>query len=176
MATNSDYAIPATSDERRFLVTDVSSTRIGDREYFNQLHKSCNSLDVQAAFLAEMLVRDVSKFHPGDIPETLALKEQRLFSFESHQSWLADFLQAKENTIFQHWVSFAALYENYQKWCESRKVSSFQIVSTQKLSKYLAKIFTSKQANNQRGVFFGSSRFFAVESFEKFERVNITQV
>jgi hypothetical protein len=50
MASNSDWVVPATADECRFCVMDVSDNRIGDRDYFNKLNAQ-----MEAGALASML-------------------------------------------------------------------------------------------------------------------------
>jgi hypothetical protein len=37
MASNAEWVVPATADERRFFVLDMSSVRTGDRTYFRAL-------------------------------------------------------------------------------------------------------------------------------------------
>ena len=92
MATNKDFAVPASKDERRYGVFDVSSVRINDNNYFRALVAAYNDKAIQSAFLYEMLNRDISDFSANAIPETHGLKEQRLHSLPAHGQWLADSL------------------------------------------------------------------------------------
>jgi hypothetical protein len=62
MATNSNWAVPASADERRYFVVDVSDARRGDREYFTKLWQAVSDPDVLAAFLYELLEVDLNGF------------------------------------------------------------------------------------------------------------------
>jgi len=88
MATNAEFAVPASRDERRYCVFDVSSSHIGNTDYFNTLHEDCKSQEVQAAFLFEMLNTDLTGWHAGDIPDSEGLRAQRYHSMNSVQKWL----------------------------------------------------------------------------------------
>ncbi len=180
MVTNNDYAVPASKDERRYCVFDVSSDRIGDRKYFEELHAACNDEAVQATFLYEMLNRDISNFHPGDIPETQGLKDQRLASLNSVGKWLTDsFTQgyfAVEDSIQGLWkdeVSSQVLYKSYLAWCNSHKLTKYEIESQIILGKYLKKIFISRKLKGDiRGFVFGSLNE-AISKFEKYEKIDL---
>ncbi|HRB97295.1 MAG TPA: DUF5906 domain-containing protein [Nitrosomonas sp.] len=180
MVTNNDYAVPASKDERRYCVFDVSSARIGDTKYFDELHAACNDEAVQATFLYEMLNRDISNFHPGNIPETQGLKDQRLASLNSVGKWLTDsFTQgyfAVEDSIQGLWedeVSSQVLYKSYLAWCNSHKLTKYEIESQIILGRYLKKIFTSRKLKGDiRGFVFGSLNV-AISKFEKYEKVDL---
>jgi hypothetical protein len=149
MATNSEWAVPATKDERRFFVSKVSNERRGDREYFNALWSDVHDPDCQAAFLYEMLHRDITGFHTGDIPESEGLKEQRLHSLDSVGKWFMDCLSGgqfeinrdKEGyTITEDWKPYIkanALFLSYLYWCDNQRISEYNRVTQTRLGKVL---------------------------------------
>ena len=59
MATNSDWAVPASAEERRFFVTDVSSAKRGDFKYFEELNAELDTGGL-AAMLHNLLNYDLS--------------------------------------------------------------------------------------------------------------------
>ncbi|HEY8097748.1 MAG TPA: primase-helicase family protein, partial [Methylobacter sp.] len=92
MSTNSSFAVPASRDERRYCVIDVSSSHIDDRDYFKALHADCKSKEVQSAFLHQMQSIDLTGWHTGMIPDSVGLREQRYHSMDSVQKWVVNAL------------------------------------------------------------------------------------
>lgn len=187
MATNSDWAVPASKDERRFCVMDVSSAKIGDRDYFNKLWATCHSKEVQAAFLYAMLATDLTGFHTGDIPESAGLREQRFHSMRSTQHWLADslingtFNVPGDSGVGDDWnekLSSDELFRKYIQWCDTAKTGEFRRVSQCELGRYLGKIYEAIRdvgGRGKRGYWFGYLED-AISKFEKYERVNLNEL
>jgi hypothetical protein len=86
MASNNDWVVPASHDERRYFVLDVSDNRIGDRQYFKELDEQMTNGGL-AAMIHELLNRDISDFEVRDIPQTEALAEQKTLSLDSLDKW-----------------------------------------------------------------------------------------
>lgn len=177
MTTNSVYAVPATRDERRFCVFDVASTHIGDRPYFNALHGACENPDVQAAFLYEMLHRDLSDFHTGDIPESVGLRAQRYHSMDSVQKWVVDCLT---NGAFgfgwREEMPSTELYEKYIAWCDTTRAGEYKRVSQTLFGKYLGEVFKRViKDGGYRWYWFGSLEN-AVGAFEKYEKIKLSEL
>lgn len=180
MVTNNDYAVPASKDERRYCVFDVTSDRIGDNNYFDDLHAACTDRSVQAAFLHEMLNRDITNFHPGTIPESQGLKHQRLASLSSVGKWLVDsFTQGYFSSSYINeykWeseVSSANLYQSFIFWCNSQRLTQYEIVNQNAFGKYLAKIFIKKKLKGDVRGFHLGTLIDAVSKFEKYEKVDL---
>ena len=91
MASNADWVVPATSDERRYFVLDVSECRRGDREYFNRLNEAIDG-DELPAFLAYLLDFDLSGFDFRSPPHTQGLNQQKLAGADSVTSFWLDCL------------------------------------------------------------------------------------
>jgi hypothetical protein len=159
MATNSDFAVPATRDERRYLVTDVADSYTGDRDYFINLHSDVINPDVQAAFLFEMLNRDVTRFHTGQIPETQGLRDQRSHSLCTIGKWLLDCLEqecfyhrSSREVIQTLWdgqnIPARDLWQSYILWCDEQKISEYKRVTQTALGLHLSKVgFLKKRAS-----------------------------
>lgn len=87
MNTNSDWAVNASEDERRYAVFDVSNKYRGNKEYFDELYAEIENGGL-SGFLYEMINRDISSFNVNKIPKTEALADQKLLSLRGAQSWL----------------------------------------------------------------------------------------
>jgi hypothetical protein len=186
MATNSDWAVPASRDERRYCVLDVSDKRVNDTAYFEELASATASKEVQAAFLYMMLNYDLSNYNVREIPDTVGLKAQRLQSFEPHQKWLADVLHSGSfggdfliNGRSNSWpptVASKALYTNYLTWCDQAKIGEYGRVTKIALTKYLSHIFMNIRRvdgrDSGRGFKLGTLEE-AVAAFEKYEKVDV---
>lgn len=86
MASNSKWVIPATADERRFAVFDVSNEVAQRKDYFGPLHQEMENGGA-SAMLYDLLHMDLGDWHPRDgIPSNQALQDQRIQSLEGADS------------------------------------------------------------------------------------------
>jgi len=75
---NEEWVIPASGDERRFCVTDVSDARRGNTDYWNALYSQMFDNGGVEAILYDMLNTDLGSWHPRlDVPQTAALDFQK---------------------------------------------------------------------------------------------------
>jgi len=97
MASNSDWVVPAGLDgERRFAVFEVNESRKDDHAFFRALNRQLDE-GGRAAFLHDMLARNVAGWHPrNDIPQNSALAEQKLRGMEPEFAWWYSMLYAGE--------------------------------------------------------------------------------
>ena len=204
MASNNDWIAPASKDERRYFVLDVSSEKIGDTDYFNALHRDIDNPEIQAAFLYEMLHRDISGFHVGKIPDTKALQHQRAQSLDSFGKYWHDVLQ--RGVIFEtqhniselrYWTEKAAvslIRAGYDQWTGKNKIGQFGIVSDVTIGKHLSSWYGAKQrqfmvmptGENNKGELLssGSRPYFyhlgthreAIEAFFNAEKLDSTDL
>jgi hypothetical protein len=91
IASNSEWVVPATKDERRFFVLDVPSTRKGDMIYFKKLAAAIEG-DELGAFIDHLLGLDLSDFDHRNPPHTAALNKQKLIGGDSIQKYWFDCL------------------------------------------------------------------------------------
>ena len=77
MASNNDWVVPASVDQRRFVVMEVGNARMQDSSYFNALWEQMEQGGRQA-LIQFLLDRDLSGVELRRIPRTDALAEQQL--------------------------------------------------------------------------------------------------
>lgn len=148
MATNSQWAIPATSDERRYFVSDMEARQ--DRAYYAELSAAMEDKSVQSAFLYAMLNRDITGFHTGDIPESDALKDQRLHSMDSVGKWMVDSISAggfevkgeRGEVFIEKWkeeIKAKTLFDSFIFWCDAQRVGEYGRLTQQGFGRRLNK-------------------------------------
>lgn len=103
MATNEDWAAPASFDERRFAIFEVASKRRVEmdaagndpnRQYWNQIHQELSN-GGREAFLDDMLCMDLTDWHPRqDVPRTDALGAQMLEGLKGIHRWYFEMLSS----------------------------------------------------------------------------------
>lgn len=130
MASNSDWVVPAGLDgERRFAVFKVNDSRKDDRAFFRDLNRQLDS-GGRAAFLHDMLARDIRGWHPrNDIPQNSALADQKLRGMDVEFSWWHSLLYAGELPGYDEgrdWqdgaveLDKADLYDSYLAFARNR--------------------------------------------------------
>lgn len=187
MVTNNEHAVIATRDERRYCVIDVSSEKIDDKkttpeqrqDYFKRLHRDMDNPDIQAAFLYEMLNRDLTNFDINKIPETDGLKAQRLESLDSIGKWLIDsftsgYFETNKDTEtdWKDLMPFKDLKKSYSLWCANKRTSEHRIETDATLAKRLGMIGYENHKNNIAHRIMGNLEN-AVKLFEDYYKVKI---
>jgi hypothetical protein len=128
MATNDAWAIPAATDERRYLVLDVSAARQRDTAYFKAIDAQMGAGGL-AAMLLDLLALDISQFEVRRVPQTAALADQKRHTLHARGgtlAWLQDVLEAGEikqgdGTVLA-WtdggllISRTDVYDGYVAW------------------------------------------------------------
>jgi hypothetical protein len=75
LASNSDWIVRTSMDERRFCVLNVSDEHREDKRYFQAINQQMNS-GGHEALLYSLLHRDLKQFDPRSAPRTSAMAEQ----------------------------------------------------------------------------------------------------
>ena len=86
MASNEEWVVPASTDERRFCVLNVSNERQRDFVYFKAILEEMRSGGL-AAMLFDLQHYDLGDFEVRDAPETQGLLEQKKRTLEVLSSW-----------------------------------------------------------------------------------------
>jgi len=86
MASNEQWVVPASYDERRFLVLDVAATHMQDPTYFGPI-----DTDMKSGGLSNLLhalqTLDISAFDHRTVPQTDALQDQKIHSLAPHEEF-----------------------------------------------------------------------------------------
>jgi len=125
LASNEDWVVPAGVDERRFLVLDVGD---GKKKAFNYFAEMDREMDAggRENLLHFLLSRDLSKFQVRDVPDTEALRDQKVITFDPHEEWLFNKLRDgrwfSADTEWKTRVSKDRLFDNYASEMDKRRV------------------------------------------------------
>jgi Mesyanzhinovviridae DNA primase len=94
MASNADWVVPASIDDRRFAVFDVSDKYRNDKSYFEPLYVEMEQGGI-AAMMYDLLALDLGTWHPRyEVPQTQALGDQKIHSLSAEDEWWLGLLQA----------------------------------------------------------------------------------
>lgn len=85
-ASNDTWVVPAGSDERRFFVIDVSDKYMQDTKHFGALKEEMENGGSEA-LLHYLLQYDIKEYDVRKVPQTEALREQRLLSLSPEEEW-----------------------------------------------------------------------------------------
>ena len=87
LATNNSWAVPATDDERRWFVLNVSPVRKGDKAYFDTLMRQMKNGGYEA-FMYDLLHYNYSGINLRNAPRTVGLQSQIEISWHDvHKFW-----------------------------------------------------------------------------------------
>jgi hypothetical protein len=92
MAANAEWVVPASHDERRYAMIDVSDRRVGDAAWFRALHAEMHAGGL-AAMLHDLLTFELGDWHPRAIVHTEALRLQKERSMDPRWQWYESLLQ-----------------------------------------------------------------------------------
>ena len=92
MTANAEWVVPASHDERRYAVFNVSEKHMGDENYFRALYAEIENGGLEA-MLHDLKNVELGKWHPRHIVKTKALVEQKMQSMLPLQEWWESMLQ-----------------------------------------------------------------------------------
>jgi hypothetical protein len=130
ISANANWVVPASPDERRWAVFEVSESRRGDHAYFEALRKEMDGRG-PAALLHYLRTYDLTGFSVRKAPETDGLRNQKLASLRSVQLWWFEMLS--RGVLPATWddgadwatagqtVSRDALRAHYIEWMQDRR-------------------------------------------------------
>jgi hypothetical protein len=154
MASNDEWVIPASADERRYLVLDVPSTHIGQHAYFAAISKQMENGGL-AAMIYDMQRRPLDVFNVRIVPHSEALEEQQMRSLDDLDEWLLEVLERGYVLrsrfgleAFGDWHVFVAmdlLEASYQQWAASNRKG--RLASRVALGIRLSKIYKDGRAS-----------------------------
>ena len=87
ITTNHEWAVPVSMEGRRFAVFEISDRHRGDDEYFKALAYEMNH-GGREALLYHLSQFDLSKVNLRQVPNTDALREQKVHSLAPMERWL----------------------------------------------------------------------------------------
>ncbi len=92
MASNDEHVVPASGDERRFFVLDVGEGQQQNSQYFGRIATDLEGGGYES-LLHFLLTYDLSGYDVRSVPQTNALKEQKL---QTAEPWLAAIISMAE--------------------------------------------------------------------------------
>jgi hypothetical protein len=137
---NESWMVPASLDERRFLVLDIPSVHRKDYKYFGELQKAWNNGE-REGFLYFLLHRKISN-NLREAPWTDALRDQILQTLDPHQEWIVDCLddgrfvcksKDRESVLIDHpWqgetkIPIGIFYECYLDYISVRQKQKYAL-------------------------------------------------
>ena len=148
MASNANWVIPASHDERRYLMLDVTTDKRGDLAYFAELDRQMQQGGL-AAMLHDLLQLDLGDFHPRAVPATPELAEQKVHSLDTlHRWWMAVLDRGfvwrsryghKDFLNWEEFISTELLNQSYRQWCADNRV--FYPEHREALGGFMAKFY-----------------------------------
>jgi hypothetical protein len=91
LASNEEWIVPATGDERRFFVLNVSDRHAKDATYFTPLWAEMQGAGL-SAMLYDLLAHSLDGFDVDAVPATEGLTEQKTKSLRGPDAWLYECL------------------------------------------------------------------------------------
>jgi hypothetical protein len=155
MSSNHDWVVPAGIDDRRFCVLDVDPGHKDDHPYFEAIARELDN-GGRAALLADLRHYDLSTFNVRAVPQTDALRVQKVLSLDANARWLFDKLMAgrwlPEHDDWHTDVLKDALHDDYIKTLQKLGVDRRRTETElgMFLVKFLAgKLETKRKRDNQ---------------------------
>ena len=128
---NEEWLVPASEDERRFAVFNVSNAREKDKPYFIKMKQLIDFKGGNRLLLRELMDFDISTVDVNQAPDTIGLLEQKIASLNPIHSWWYSCL--KEGTIFgldfaENWpanINRSQLRDSYLVYAKQRGIRSW---------------------------------------------------
>lgn len=113
LASNEEWVVPAAIDDRRFFVLDVGGQRARDSAYFSAILRQMREEGGFSALLHFLLNYDLSEYDVRKIPQTAALRDQKVHSFTTEVEWWFNKLRDGRLTSDREWGTIFATELQY---------------------------------------------------------------
>ncbi|CAH8182565.1 DUF5906 domain-containing protein [Vibrio aestuarianus] len=148
MCTNNDWAVPQTTNERRFFVLEVCDSKAKDASYFRPLYDDIASNLVIGQFLNFLMEFDLSVFDLRKAPKTEAGQQQVWESLKPHEKYVRDLLDfgilndgiADYDFHEESKVPIVSFFNDYSNYCQKTSAPRSQIIDNARFGKYLRKV------------------------------------
>jgi hypothetical protein len=124
MASNDHWVVPAGADERRFFIIDVGEERKQDIPYFRSLMKGL-AAGGSENLLHYLMTLDLEDYEVRVVPQTDALREQKLLTLGGEEQWWLERLMDGRTTRGCHdWqtsVQKDHLQRDYLRFAEDQR-------------------------------------------------------
>lgn len=140
--TNAEWAVPAGSKARRYLVLDVDPSMAGNSGYFDALYHEAAAGGIEA-MLHVLLSFRLDQFDIRSVPITEALKDQQERSLPMEAQWALDLIDRDykglggASNFFGRKVTARLLYDDYEAYVRSRRRHPMSSVT---FGKYLTRV------------------------------------
>jgi len=132
LSSNNDWVVPASHDERRYLMLDVSPQYQRDFAYFAALDAQMEQGGL-AAMLHDLATMNLANFRPREVPDTPELADQKLLSLDTpHRWWMTVLARGfvwksryghNEFLAWDEFVTTELLTRSYAQWCQENRVT-----------------------------------------------------
>jgi hypothetical protein len=140
MASNDHWVVPAGADERRYYILDVGEERKQDAAYFRELYRTMDE-GGREALLHFLMTYDISEFEVRNVPQTDALREQKMLSLNGEEQWWLERLMDGRVTRgapgWQSSVQKDRLQADYLRYAEDQRL--FRRASPTVLGRFLTR-------------------------------------
>jgi hypothetical protein len=180
MASNKDWVVPSSKDERRFFCLDVDEKFTNKDErvnYFDALYKTIEDNTTVSMFMDYLQTIDLINFNIREYPETEANKNQRMQSLGVIPRFLLDACNRgyllEELTDTPAWherVQTELIIEGLNQWGKNNFKNGYERPTSNDVRKYLNETLklTSK-ANRQTAYFSKGSAIISYDSKQGYE-------
>lgn len=116
VASNEDWVVPASADERRYVMLQAGNGDIQNIAYFRELQRQLDS-GGRENLLHYLLRRDLTQFEVRRVPQTDSLLDQKALSMRPEESWwyhkLLEGRWLQDHQRYETKVIKDLLYEDY---------------------------------------------------------------
>ena len=99
MMANAEWVIPASEDERRFVVYEMANAYQQNTTYFAKLYEHQYKNGGNEALLYHLLNYELDGWHPRDMRDTKGLATQKLYSRDLVEQWLIELIEYPEDIL-----------------------------------------------------------------------------
>ena len=106
---------------RRYFIVDISTHRLGDEKYFDEIYNKCYNLGVGSAFYAYMMEVDLTGYNAQRYPETKSKTDINVKRLDQVQRFIKETFVLKREGIVR------TVQELYDDYVEYARLMNFKI-------------------------------------------------